>query len=46
MANRAFGAVQVGGGTAVLGDGVRVFTCACGKVQAGSLRGLELIPIK
>jgi hypothetical protein len=33
-------------GTAVRGDGVRVFTCACGKVQAGTLRGLEWVPSK
>jgi len=26
--------------------GRRVFTCACGKVQAGSLRGLRLAPSK
>jgi hypothetical protein len=29
------------------GDGsLRVFTCACGKVQASRLPGLELIPLK
>ena len=28
------------------GGSRRVFTCACGKVQAGSVRGLELVPAK
>jgi hypothetical protein len=36
-----------GGGAAVVGRfAVRVFTCACGKVQAGSLHGSRLVPSK
>jgi hypothetical protein len=35
-----------GGGTAARRDGVRVFTCACGKVQPGTFCGSRLVPSK